>query len=148
MSIFGRCELNVYSSSVVLRCLDGSDQNSFNLNAVLQNCFVICISALQQQLQPVFTFRAFFQCDIEFIQKVLSAASVLRFRNIRTNTGTAAQKLFGQDIFLFLVTPILTCKDDPLGTGHAFHFDLILAQFLIPHCSFLIRISGGTVSCR
>ena len=39
-----------------------------------------------------------------FIQEIFATDSILRFCNIRTNAGSAAKKLFGQNVLVFLLT--------------------------------------------
>ncbi len=77
-------------------------------------------AAAVEQLLPVQGFCGFFFCDLEFGNKVLSAAAIKRFCDVCTDACAASQHLLGKDIFLMLALQILIQPDDPNGKGSAF----------------------------
>ena len=57
---------------VVLSRIDRRNQKFFDLNTPFKNGRILVISALNQQLQPVFTFGALFQGNLQFCDLVKS----------------------------------------------------------------------------
>ena len=55
---------------------------------MLQNYSVISIATFHQKLQPIFTFGAFLQSDMQSCNEVRFTVSIKGFPDIGTNTRT------------------------------------------------------------
>ena len=74
--------------------------NYFDFDTLFQNGSIIVISALNQQFQPIFTLRAFLQCDLQFCNEIRLPVGIKRFANVCTNACAGSNQLVGQNRFL------------------------------------------------
>ena len=79
---------------VLLLCrVDGSDQNPFDFQAIIQNraCH-ICIQVIGffQNMQPILSFSGFFQGNMKLCDEISLAVAVLCFVDICADGGAAA----------------------------------------------------------
>lgn len=65
----------------------------------------IYIAGTKQQFEPVTCFISFLKGDLKFGNEVGLAMGILRFMNIRTDTGSATSDLIGYYGFALFLNP-------------------------------------------
>ena len=87
------------SCAVFLRGVEGGNQDSFQLDAFAEHFCIATISTFCHELDPIFSFRAFFQGDLKFRNKIGFAVRIKSFSNVGAYACSGTQKLMNQSTF-------------------------------------------------
>ena len=104
----------------MLGCLDGRDQEFFDLDTLLQDSPVPVIAAFDQQFQPVLAFRALLQGDLKFGDEIRPPVGIERLPNVGPDTCSGAEELIGQHRFTLCTLDVIAHPDDLQGKGLGF----------------------------
>lgn len=97
---------------LAFRRIDRRNQQFLDFNTHIQDVSVIIITAFDQKFQPIFTFRAFFESNLQLRNKISRSVSVKRLSNIRSYTRTAANQLIGKNTFFFVLLYVIADFDN------------------------------------
>ena len=92
-----------------------------------------------QFFEPIVCFVCFFQCNIQFVDKVRFTLRVETLRDVGSNARPAPKDLFGEDVLVSAVCQMLIHLNNSVREIVRFQCDYICVSW--HHCS-IISVAG------